>query len=197
MVSFQQRMTRVRAAGATHRACSVAQCVLCSADGARTQQDIWQDCSMGVVEWQPCVAFDLVVPLGMQAPGTVGACASRQSCIIVHALGRVVALAWSRAVPKCLESRTVGPQVPVLRCHDWHENNWNYRPPLARGRQSGGLRLIRVAWARVGRSTRGQGAASSLSRCRGPGPWVGDVLGLFRIRARHRPGTRSRPVQGT
>ncbi len=30
----------------------------------------------GVVEWQPCVAFDLVVPLDMQTPGAVCGCAS-------------------------------------------------------------------------------------------------------------------------
>ena len=29
--------------------------------------------AMGVVEWQPCVAFDLVVPLGMQTPSDVQA----------------------------------------------------------------------------------------------------------------------------
>lgn len=39
---------------------------------------------MGVVEWQPCVAFDLVVPLGMQAPGAV--CGYADGCRVAHAL---------------------------------------------------------------------------------------------------------------
>ena len=33
--------------------------------------------ALGVVEWQPCVAFDFVVQLGMQAPSAVGAYAGR------------------------------------------------------------------------------------------------------------------------
>ena len=60
------------------------------------------------VQWQPCVAFDLVVPLGMQAPGAVGRLCKQGSCTIAHALGRLVEL---NQVTKCLTSEST-PRPP-------------------------------------------------------------------------------------
>ncbi len=120
---------------------------------------------MGVVEWA-LSGFDLVVPLGMQAPGAVCGYADRGRAAYL----RAVALALALALEPCQARecrRRCTPSVPALGCQDWHEHNWTYRPPCGPGAGGAGSEASPSRSGRGGRTTRRPG--SSISHGHGAG----------------------------
>ena len=91
----------------------------------------------GVVEWQPCVAFDLGVPLGMQAPGAVVVMqagvvydSSRPEALVAEARARLPG-------PGQVVSTSPNPRLPAPRAQVHYRHDHECFCPAPRTRAGG------------------------------------------------------------